>query len=57
MGGLGYRVSDQVVLDVGYRYFSTIDGTFDAILVGFGAGEVEGQAASHEVVFAVRYEF
>jgi OOP family OmpA-OmpF porin len=57
MGGLSFEVVENVIISGGYRYFSTLDATLDATLVGFGSGSVDGEIGVHELIFGVRYEF
>jgi opacity protein-like surface antigen len=46
--GVGYAVTEQVTIDVKYRYFATEDPEFDT---------AEVEVASHNFLFGVRFNF
>jgi opacity protein-like surface antigen len=46
--GVGYAVNEKVTIEAKYRYFATDDPEFDA---------TEGEFASHNFMFGVRYSF
>ncbi|PLY00728.1 MAG: hypothetical protein C0623_06675 [Desulfuromonas sp.] len=56
--GIGFKHSEQVKTELGYRYYDF--GEFDVDLFGFGglpAGNFEGDLIAHEVFVGVRYMF
>ncbi len=46
--GVGYALNEQFTIEAKYRYFATDDPEFDA---------TEGEFASHNIMFGVRYNF
>jgi len=53
VGGIGYALTENVTLDISYRYFATADPTFDApTSQAFGA-----EYNSHNIYMGVRFCF
>ena len=50
--GVGYAVTDSVILDLNYRYFATSDLEYDAL-----HGKIEGDCSTHNILFGIRYAF
>jgi opacity protein-like surface antigen len=57
MAGAAWSVTDDVVLTLGYRYFSSTDAQLDATLVGVGSGTMDVEFGVHEMMFGARYNF
>lgn len=53
IGGLGYELSQHLTAFVEYRYFATLDPTFNAT----GGGDYESQFMSHNAMLGLRYHF
>jgi len=51
--GIGFKVSNEVTLDLAYRYFATSDPEFDVV----GGGTTEMEYGSHNIIFGVRVAF
>jgi opacity protein-like surface antigen len=54
--GLGYVVSKEITVDLGYKYFATAKPDFD-FTASFGGGKVKAEYASHNVFLGLRYNF
>ena len=52
--GVGYAVSKEVTLDLGYKYFATAKPSFKVLGT---AVKVEGEYMSHNLLLGVRYNF
>jgi opacity protein-like surface antigen len=50
--GVGYDVSDKVVVTLGYRFFGTADPEFES-----GSTTVEGEYQSHNIEIGMRFKF
>ena len=53
IGGLGYSLTENLTAFVEYRYFATLDPTFNAT----GGGNYDSQFMSHNALLGVRYHF
>lgn len=53
IGGLGYGLTQNLTAFVEYRYFATVDPTFNAT----GGGDYESQFMSHNAMLGLRYHF
>ncbi|MGE0095346.1 MAG: outer membrane protein [Alphaproteobacteria bacterium] len=53
IGGLGYDLTQNLTAFVEYRYFATLDPTFNAT----SGGDYESQFMSHNALLGVRYNF
>lgn len=53
IGGLGYDLTRNLTAFVEYRYFATLDPTFNAS----GGGDYESQFMSHNAMLGLRYHF
>ncbi|MCH2172505.1 outer membrane beta-barrel protein [Myxococcota bacterium] len=56
LAGFGWQISEDTVIDLGYRYLRSGDPTFDGTLAGATVG-VDTEVASHEALVSVRYQF
>ena len=54
--GVGYVISKQITLDLGYKYFATAKPEFE-FSAGFGGGKVEAEYSSHNIFLGLRYSF
>lgn len=52
--GCGYEVSDNVILDLGYRYLRTGEASVESKATG---NKMTGTPEAHEVTVGLRYEF
>lgn len=52
--GVGFVVSPQLTIDLGYKYFALADPSFD---VSGGGGSVDGEYKSHNIFLGARYNF
>ncbi|MCD6486054.1 MAG: porin family protein [Syntrophobacterales bacterium] len=52
VAGVGYAFTENVTLDVSYRYFATADPTFEN-----GEGKMEAEYGSHNIFMGVRFSF
>ena len=50
--GVGYDVSDKVVVTLGYRFFGTADPEFES-----GGTTVEGEYQTHNIEIGMRFKF
>jgi len=55
-GGVGYAVSKEITLDLGYKYFATAKPEFD-FTANTGGGKTKGEYSSHNVFLGLRYGF
>lgn len=53
VGGLGYDLTTNLTAFAEYRYFATVDPTFNAT----GGGDFDSQFMSHNALLGVRYHF
>jgi opacity protein-like surface antigen len=54
IGGLGYDLTQRLTAFVEYRYFATVDPTFNA---SNGGGDIDSQFMSHNALVGLRYHF
>ena len=54
--GIGYVISKEITLDLGYKYFATAKPEFD-YSASFGGGKAKAEYASHNVFLGLRYSF
>ena len=52
--GVGFVVSPQLTIDLGYKYFATADPSFE---ISGGGGSVDGEYKSHNVFLGARFNF
>jgi opacity protein-like surface antigen len=58
MAGVGFGLTDHLVLDLGYRFFAAADGTFESeVLPGFPFSRVTVSVIRHDVTAGLRYSF
>lgn len=51
--GVGFVVSPQLTIDLGYKYFATADPSFEVT----GGGSVDGEYKSHNLFLGARFNF
>ena len=52
--GVGFPISNQLTLDLGYKYFATAKPSFEPI---GGGTQVDGEYASHNIFLGARFSF
>lgn len=52
--GVGFPISNQLTLDLGYKYFATANPSFDPV---GGGTQVDGEYASHNLFLGARFSF
>lgn len=50
--GVGYAVTDSLIFDISYRYFTTSDPEYDD-----PAGNIEGECSAHNILLGLRFAF
>ena len=55
-GGIGYVVSKEITIDLGYKYFATAKPEFE-YTASFGGGKAKAEYASHNIFLGLRYGF
>ena len=55
--GASYSVAENVELFAGYRYIQSEDPSFDSTIVGVGAGSLDAEFSTHEILGGVRVFF
>lgn len=53
--GVGFVVSKQVTIDLGYKYFATADPSFE--VTGAGGAKIDVEYGSHNIFLGARYSF